>query len=182
MPKRLYTNPSESLNNILKSRKNALGYSKKDDMPLPLFVKDVWLKVADEKMKEIEKTLTGQSENYRLIDEVKYLQVSVEKWYSMSESLREKYMNDFKSLTYEDVRKGKVIIQDELVHDGCPAYETLSVNLAETSLFHSSMIEIRALHVLNSTNAISLRLSLDEQNKTEFLVASKSKTIYIYTL
>ena len=92
-------------------------------------------------------------------------------------------MNDFNSLTYEDVRKGKVIsIQDELVHDGRPAYEKLSVNLAETSLFHSSMRETRALHILNSANAISLRPSFDEQNKTEFQVASKSKTIYTVTV
>ena len=61
VPKRLYTNQSESLNNILKSRKNALGYSKKDDVSLPLFVKDVRLKVADEKMKEIEKPFTVQA-------------------------------------------------------------------------------------------------------------------------
>ena len=56
-PKRLYTNQSESINNILKSKKNALGYSKKDDMPLPLFVRDVWLKVVTEKKKKIEKAL-----------------------------------------------------------------------------------------------------------------------------
>ena len=70
-PKRLHTNQSESINNILKSKRNALGYSKKDDMPLPLFVRDVWLNVVTEKKKEIEKALYGQSKNYRLIDEAK---------------------------------------------------------------------------------------------------------------
>ena len=74
VPARLSTNQSECVNNILNAKKNSLGHGKKDDMSLPIFVRDVWAKVISEKWGEVEKALYGQSHTYRLIRDARYIE------------------------------------------------------------------------------------------------------------
>ena len=89
IPERVYSNQSETTNSILSARKLALGYSKKDDMPKGQFITKVWQAVVTEQCKEIERALHGQSEQFRLKKEAKYLQVTTEDWYNWTKRKQE---------------------------------------------------------------------------------------------
>eukprot|EP00112_Aurelia_sp_Birch-Aquarium-sp1_P019608 Seg4881.2 transcript_id=Seg4881.2/GoldUCD/mRNA.D3Y31 product="Serine/threonine-protein kinase TAO3" protein_id=Seg4881.2/GoldUCD/D3Y31 len=89
-PERVYSNQSETTNSILSSRKLALGYSKKDDMPKGQFIIKVWRAVVNEQCEEIGRALHGQSEQFRLKEEAKYLQVTTEDWYNWTKGKQDR--------------------------------------------------------------------------------------------
>ena len=86
IPKRSYTNQSECVNSLLASSKSSLGYSKKDDLSKLAFVKDVWESTVSTQSSNVERALYGQSDQYRLTHEAKYLQVEIEVWYNWTTS------------------------------------------------------------------------------------------------
>ena len=98
VPSRVYTNQCEAANSILAAKKLALGYSKKDDMSKGQFLRNVWQSVVNEQELEISLALYGQSERYRLKNEAKYLQISVEERYNWSESKRKRFVHLLKFL------------------------------------------------------------------------------------
>ena len=88
VPARVFTNQSETVNSMLSSHKIALGYSKKEDLSKAQFIKDVWEEVVSRQDANIERALFGQSEQYQLTEEAKYLEVEVERWYNWTEQQR----------------------------------------------------------------------------------------------
>ena len=66
IPKRAYTNQSETTNAVLASHKASLGYSKKDDISKTQCIKDVWQHVALTQEEELSKALYGGSSQFRL--------------------------------------------------------------------------------------------------------------------
>lgn len=91
VPDRVYTNQSETCNSMLAAKKQSLGFAKKDDISKSNFVRNVWQAVVNEQDTEIQKAIYGQSEQFRLKEEAKYLQVSIEEWYSWSKHKKERY-------------------------------------------------------------------------------------------
>ena len=59
-------------------------------------------------------------------------------------------------------------------------YESLSIELSETTVFHSKLIEERALKIMNSPNGIAEKPALGDSTSDlrEYLVASESKVVY----
>ena len=88
VPRRAYTNQSETVNSMLSTRKQVLGYSKKDDLSKTQFIRNIWEPVVALQDSEIERALYGQSEQYRLTKEAKYLEVDVEHWYNWTDGQR----------------------------------------------------------------------------------------------
>ncbi len=82
VPYRVYTNQSETVNSILSPKKQSIGRGKKEDVPKSCFIKDIWQSIISTQDEEIQKAIYGQSERYRLKEEAKYLQVSIEEWYN----------------------------------------------------------------------------------------------------
>ena len=82
VPYRVYTNQSETVNSILSPKKQSIGRGKKEDVPKSSFIKDIWQSIISTQDEEIQKAIYGQSERYRLKEEAKYLQVSIEEWYN----------------------------------------------------------------------------------------------------
>ena len=75
---------------ILAAQKRALGFSKHDDVSKTVFSKDIWKGVVDAQDAEIEKALCGQSDNCRLTEECRYLQVSMETWFPWKPAQRKR--------------------------------------------------------------------------------------------
>ena len=68
IPPRLYTNQSESVNNIMANRKSSYGLKKKDDVSKMFFPKEIWLKTKEKEKVEIRKALYNDSHEFRLRD------------------------------------------------------------------------------------------------------------------
>ena len=66
IPQRVFTNQSETVNSMLAARKEALAYSKKDDLSKASFIHKIWEKVIQEQSREIQKALCGQSRRYHI--------------------------------------------------------------------------------------------------------------------
>lgn len=62
---------------------------------------------------EIEKALYGSSNQYRLIKEAEYLQVSMEEWFQLTRFQKEKYLSAIHDLTLKDVNNRKAIYLPE---------------------------------------------------------------------
>lgn len=90
IPQRVFTNQSETVNSMLAAKKEALGYSKKDDLSKASFIHKVWEKVVKEQSLEIEKALYGQSRRFKLSDSAMYLHVDLETWYNWCEAKRKR--------------------------------------------------------------------------------------------
>ena len=54
VPRRTYTNQSETVNSMLSNRKQVLGYSKKDDLSKTQFIRNIWEPVVALQDSEIE--------------------------------------------------------------------------------------------------------------------------------
>ena len=179
VPPRAYTNQSEMVNSLLSAKKVALGFTKKDDVSKSFFIKDIWLAVVKHQDCEIEKALIGQSNEYRLSQEAKYLKVDIETWFGWSENEQKRYLKDFRMLSKSDLLKRKEISTEGFGDPKkvTPAVEILSVKLSERlpNLLHASLVESKALYLLNSPDAIVLSPSLNvhDKGKTYFVASMK---------
>ena len=77
---------------MLSARKASLGYSNKDDIAKSHFVKYVWKSTVDHQSLDIERALTNESAEYRLLEEARYLAIPAEVWYQWSYEDRMKYI------------------------------------------------------------------------------------------
>ena len=72
IPPRLYTNQSESVNNIMANRKSSYGLTKKDGVSKMFFAKEIWLKTKEKEKVEIRKALYNDSHEFHLTAEFIY--------------------------------------------------------------------------------------------------------------
>ena len=115
VPDRSYTNQSESTNAILSAKKVALGYTKKEDITKLQFIRHVWEECVKEQDLEIEKCVHGQSDRFRLSDDVRQLLlVKPEKWFTLTKSQKDFYTNVICKYSTDDINnKKRIRIPDE---------------------------------------------------------------------
>ncbi len=177
-PQRSYTNQSESINNMLTRQTEAVtGKVKKGNQTKLEFVRDSWFAILANQEHEIQLALCGQSEEFQLTEQARYLEVDAGVWFDWSPKQRLEYTKKFGELTVQDIFAGKEIkisameedddsqqfsfdLQQELVR---------SLKLKEDL---AKVIYTESVKLLKSSTAVQLKPSLGDE-KVKYLVAAK---------
>ena len=181
IPPRLYTNSGESINNKMRARKTALGFSKKEDVTKAFFLKNIWLHCVEEQNLEIEKALRNQSADFRLAAHANHLALSEEEYQEMSEAERHRYVSSFRSISNENIEKRKSIQREAASASHQKALiQNLGICLPSMlpGLLHADEVQRKALFLLNHETAISPAPSIDQGSKVSYFVAGKSGTTH----
>lgn len=177
--KRSYTNASESMNKIMKCKRDAFLQENPhiSRMNKLQFTQHIFECIHQHQIEELCVSITGLSQEYELADFASYLQVPPDVWYEWHEKDRKEYLQNLHKLSMEDMFSCKEIPWPK--YENAPEFKEIGINIAKEleqyfgyTAENANMLEAQVASLLNHPRAIQEKASLKSNGAAKYEVAS----------
>ena len=177
-PVRCFSNPSESMNHVIKVEKHTRFPNKRFISKLE-FLRDIFEHIHARQQEEVARAIGGMSDLVQLSPLAEHLRIDTDVWFEWNKSQRGTYLEDFNKLSIEEAFSGKEISWPEL--QDVSEFVEPAIDIKEF-LIHQMNYEERIAEavkaniesLLNNPRAICRVPTLNPTSKVKFFVASNT--------